>query len=241
MQEYLHNEKATRESFDEHGYFITGDRVTLLDDGFIKFGDRAKDMLKVGGENVAASEIEQVIAVVPGVREAAVVAKKHPMLDEVPVVFIIPAAGVEGAPKDLHDTVMAACRGALADFKVPREIRFVDEMPRSTLEKVAKAELRKMLGEACLATQSRAKRGVHRHSRSEWSAARPPAAQWRAKLSMIPERDRAERLQQMLVQLVAHLLHHRERLGVGELHPVGPLLHQCRVDIHDRRSAARCR
>ena len=97
--EYLHNEKATRESYDEHGYFITGDRVTLLDHGFIKFGDRAKDMLKVGGENVAASEIEQVIAVVPGVREAAVVAKKHPMLDEVPVVFIIPAAGVEGAPK----------------------------------------------------------------------------------------------------------------------------------------------
>jgi crotonobetaine/carnitine-CoA ligase len=144
--EYLHNEKATRESFDEHGYFVTGDRVTLLDHGFIRFGDRAKDMLKVGGENVAASEIEQVIALVPGVREAAVVAKKHPMLDEVPVVFIIPLAGVERAPKDLHDTVMAACRNALADFKVPREIRFVDEMPRSTLEKVAKAELRKMLG-----------------------------------------------------------------------------------------------
>ena len=144
--EYLHNEKATRESFDEHGYFITGDRVTLLDNGFIRFGDRTKDMLKVGGENVAASEIEQVIAVVPGVREAAVVAKKHPMLDEVPVVFIIPQAGVDGAPADLHDTVMAACRSSLADFKVPREIHFVDDMPRSTLEKVAKAELRKMLG-----------------------------------------------------------------------------------------------
>ena len=83
---------------------------------------------------------------VPGVREAAVVAKKHPMLDEVPVVFIIPLAGVERAPPDLHDHVMAACRNSLADFKVPREIRFVDEMPRSTLEKVAKAELRKLLG-----------------------------------------------------------------------------------------------
>ncbi len=146
FKEYLHNEKATQESFDEHGYFITGDRVTLLDNGFIKFGDRAKDMLKVGGENVAASEIEQVISVVPGVREAAVVGKKHPMLDEVPVVFIIPLAGVERAPPDLQDTVMAACRNSLADFKVPREIRFVDEMPRSTLEKVAKAELRKLLG-----------------------------------------------------------------------------------------------
>jgi crotonobetaine/carnitine-CoA ligase len=146
FKEYLHNEKATRESFDEHGYFLTGDRVTLLDRGYIRFGDRAKDMLKVGGENVAASEIEQVIAVVPGVREAAVVGMKHPMLDEVPVVFIIPQGGVERAPPDLHDTVMAACRKALADFKVPREIRLVDDMPRSTLEKVAKAELRKMLG-----------------------------------------------------------------------------------------------
>jgi carnitine-CoA ligase len=145
FKEYLHNEKATRESFDEHGYFQTGDRVTLLERGFIKFGDRAKDMLKVGGENVAASEIEQVIAVVPGVREAAVVGRKHPMLDEVPVVFIIPQDGVARLPADLHDRVMAACRTALADFKVPSEIRFIDEMPRPTLEKVAKNELRKML------------------------------------------------------------------------------------------------
>jgi crotonobetaine/carnitine-CoA ligase len=103
-------------------------------------------MLKVGGENVAASEIEQVIAVVPGVRETAVVAKKHPMLDEVPVAFIIPLDGVARMPADLHDKVMTACKTALADFKQPREIRFVDDMPRSTLEKVAKAELRKMLG-----------------------------------------------------------------------------------------------
>lgn len=145
FKEYLHNETATRDSFDEHGHFLTGDRVTLLDSGYLKFGDRSKDMLKVGGENVAASEIEQVIAMVPGVREAAVVAKKHPMLDEVPVVFIIPHAGTSGLPPALHDNIMAACRSALADFKVPREIRFVDEMPRSTLEKVAKAELRKLL------------------------------------------------------------------------------------------------
>lgn len=80
-----------------------------------------------------------------GVREAAVVAKKHPMLDEVPVVFIIPQGGVEKLPPDLHDNIMATCRSALADFKLPREIRFVDELPRSTLEKVAKAELRKLL------------------------------------------------------------------------------------------------
>lgn len=145
FKEYLHNEAATRDSFDEHGYFITGDRVTRLEHGAIRFGDRAKDMLKVGGENVAASEIEQVVITVPGVREAAVVAKKHPMLDEVPVVFVIPQGGVAAAPPDFADRITAACAAALADFKRPREVRLVDDMPRSTLEKVAKAELRKML------------------------------------------------------------------------------------------------
>jgi len=145
FKEYLHNEAATRDSFDEHGYFITGDRVRRLEDGFLRFGDRAKDMLKVGGENVAASEIEQIVITVAGVREAAVVAKAHPMLDEVPVVFVIPTNGVGDAPPTLHDDILAACKRALADFKVPREVRLVDELPRSTLEKVAKAELRKLL------------------------------------------------------------------------------------------------
>jgi crotonobetaine/carnitine-CoA ligase len=142
--EYLYNAQATRDSFDADGFFLTGDRVTLQEHGFIKFGDRAKDMLKVGGENVAASEIEQVIITVSGVRETAVVAKRHPMLDEVPVAFVIPQAGV--AADELEARVLAACRASLADFKVPCEIRMVDEMPRSTLEKVAKAELRKLVG-----------------------------------------------------------------------------------------------
>ncbi|MGJ4896615.1 MULTISPECIES: AMP-binding protein [unclassified Bradyrhizobium] len=141
--EYLYNDEATRTSFDADGFFLTGDRVTRLADGFIKFGDRTKDMLKVGGENVAASEIEQVIITVPGVRETAVVARKHPMLDEVPVAFVIPQPGI--ARDELPDKVLAACRAGLADFKVPREVKLVDEMPRSTLEKVAKAELRKLL------------------------------------------------------------------------------------------------
>ena len=49
--------------------------------------------------------------------------------------FIIPQSGIEALPQDLHDSVMTACRNGLADFKAPREIRFVDEMPRATLEK----------------------------------------------------------------------------------------------------------
>jgi crotonobetaine/carnitine-CoA ligase len=103
-------------------------------------------MLKVGGENVAASEIERVIALVPGVHECAVVAQKHRMLDEVPVAFVIPAPGVaiEGN-NELPAAIMSECAAKLADFKRPRQVFLVADMPRITLEKVHKVELRKRL------------------------------------------------------------------------------------------------
>ena len=145
--EYLNNEEATAKSFDEQGYFITGDRVTLGEDGFISFADRDKDMLKVGGENVAASEIERVVMTVPGIQECAVVAKRDPMLDEVPVVFVLVPGGEAAAPKDLVEKIGEACRKGLAGFKRPRDIRIVAELPRSTLEKIAKAELRRIVDE----------------------------------------------------------------------------------------------
>ncbi len=140
--EYAGDPAATAAAFTPDGLFITGDRVRLGEDGFLYFADRSKDMLKVGGENVAASEIERVIATVPGVQEVAVVAKRHPMLDEAPVAFVIPR---EPGDLSLVETIMAACREALATFKHPHEVRLVESLPRSTLEKVAKAELRAML------------------------------------------------------------------------------------------------
>ena len=142
FQEYLGNAAATEASWTADGWFRTGDRVDLLPDGSIRFGDRTKDMLKVGGENVAASEIERVILTVAGVHECAVVAMPHAMLDEVPVAFVLPGVG---APADLAARVTAACDVALADFKRPREVRLVDAFPRSTLEKIAKAALREQL------------------------------------------------------------------------------------------------
>jgi crotonobetaine/carnitine-CoA ligase len=92
---------------------------------------------------VAASEIERVVLEVPGVLEVAVVGTRHPMLDEVPVAFVIAA---DDRPT-LSDEVLESCRRRLSDFKVPRQVRVVDEMPRSTLNKVAKAELRRQLAD----------------------------------------------------------------------------------------------
>lgn len=139
--EYAADPEATRGAFTSDGLLNTGDRVRLDEDGFLHFVERSKDMLKIGGENVAASEVEQVILTVPGVAEAAVVGKPHPMLDEVPVAFVI---AVSPDPK-LVERIELACTAALADFKRPTDIRIVDALPRSTIEKVAKAQLRAAL------------------------------------------------------------------------------------------------
>lgn len=140
--EYADDPEATARAFNADGLLITGDRVRLGTDGSLFFADRAKDMLKVGGENVAASEIENVIFSVDGVAEVAVVGMPHPMLDEAPAAFVIPKPGVSN---DLAARIAAACEQQLAAFKRPHLVRLVDSLPRSTLEKVAKAELRAML------------------------------------------------------------------------------------------------
>ena len=138
---YLHDPAATAEAVDSEGWLATGDRAVWHADGSLSFGDRAKDMLKVGGENVAASEVERVVIEVAGVAEVAVVAAPDRMLGEVPIAFVTARAGAE----DLAARIEAACQQRLSSFKVPREIRIVESLPRSTLNKIAKAELRLLL------------------------------------------------------------------------------------------------
>lgn len=143
---YLDDEDATAAAFDEDGYFITGDRVSVLPDGSLQFAEREKDMLKVGGENVASSEIERVLASVAGVTEVAVVGQPHPMLDEVPVAFVtVDPLLKESQRTALAETALQACRSRLADFKVPTAVMVLDEFPRGTLEKISKRELRARL------------------------------------------------------------------------------------------------
>ncbi len=139
---YAGDPDATKAAFTDDGLFITGDRVRLGEDGSLHFADRAKDMLKVGGESVAASEIERVIREVAGVSEVAVVGRAHPMLDEVPVAFVLPSS--PGDP-DLAAQITAACASGLASFKQPHEVRVVESLPRAALDKVAKSELRKIV------------------------------------------------------------------------------------------------
>ena len=146
FKEYFGDPNATAKSFDQNGWFDTGDIVRVDESGALFFADRDKDMLKVGAENVAASEIETIIMATELIAECAVVAQKHYMLDEVPVVFVIPnPAGAALAAKELKSKLIESCTINLADFKVVRDVHIVDSLPRSTLEKIAKNELRKLL------------------------------------------------------------------------------------------------
>ncbi|MCU1600115.1 MAG: hypothetical protein JWO22_824, partial [Frankiales bacterium] len=105
---------------------------------------RDKDLLKVGGENVSAREVEDACRVVPGIAEVAVVGKHHEWLSMVPVAFVIKGPGAEPDDQLFEKAIIEACAGALADFKVPRAVYVVDEFPRATLEKVAKNVLREI-------------------------------------------------------------------------------------------------
>lgn len=145
FKEYYGNEEANAQAFDADGWFETGDIIRMDEDGWLFFSDREKDMLRVGDENVAASEIEIVILQTGLASECAVVGQAHAMLGEVPVVFVIPAetASIDSLKEDILD----ACRHNLADFKVVRDVHIVETLPRATLEKIDKKELRLLLPE----------------------------------------------------------------------------------------------
>jgi crotonobetaine/carnitine-CoA ligase len=140
--EYYGNPEANAKSFED-GWFKTGDMVVLGAGGNIFYRERDKDLLKVGGENVSAREVEDTITGVAGVGSVAVVGKQHDFLDEVVVAFVIKNAA---APDDstLEKSVIEACRAKLADFKVPRAVYVVEEFPLGTLDKILKNKLREM-------------------------------------------------------------------------------------------------
>ncbi len=110
------------------GWFRTGDLCALDADGSIEFHGRIKDMLKVGGENVAALEIESYLATHPAVKLAQVIGVPDERLLEVPAAFIELNPNAFATAQELIDY----CKGKIASFKVPRHIRFVDEWPMSS-------------------------------------------------------------------------------------------------------------
>jgi len=136
---YYKSPEKNAESFVD-GWFRTGDLCSVTEDGAICYHGRIKDMLKVGGENVAAIEIESHLSRHPAVQMAQVIGRDDARLWEVPVAFIELKPGAEAGAEELIEH----CRGALASFKVPREVHFVREWPMSST-KVQKFRLKELL------------------------------------------------------------------------------------------------
>jgi acyl-CoA synthetase (AMP-forming)/AMP-acid ligase II len=138
--ERYHNDPEKTALAMRGGWFHTGDLGRVDEDGRLTFLGRSKDMLKVGGENVAAMEIEAFLATHPAVLIAQVVGVPDDRYTEVPAAFVELADGHEASEEDLIDY----CRGTIARYKIPRYVRFVTEWPMSA-SKVQKFRLREIL------------------------------------------------------------------------------------------------
>jgi fatty-acyl-CoA synthase/long-chain acyl-CoA synthetase len=142
LEGYYRDPEKTAAAIDSEGWFHTSDLYSRRPSGHLTFHGRAKDMLKVGGENVAAIEVESFLCRHPAVKLAEVVGAPDPRLDEVPVAFVELKEGHALDPDDL----IAFCRGKIASFKVPRAVYFMTnaDWPMSAT-KVDKTALRKRL------------------------------------------------------------------------------------------------
>ncbi|MCP2194324.1 FadD3 family acyl-CoA ligase [Williamsia deligens] len=138
MRGYLDDPAATAETVDADGWLHTGDIGTIDDAGNLRITDRLKDMYISGGFNVYPAEVEQTLARLPEVTEAAVIGVPDDRLGEVGAAFVTLRPGTELDA----DAVIAFCRTRLAAFKVPRTVVAVDAFPRNASGKILKRELR---------------------------------------------------------------------------------------------------
>lgn len=141
LRGYYNSPEKTAEALRD-GWFHSGDIGSFDENGHIMFHGRTKDMLKIGGENVAAAEIESMLQSHPAVQLAQVIGVPDARYVEVPAAFVELAAGAVASEAEL----IAHCKGKLASFKIPRHIRFIEEWPMST-SKIQKFRLRTELVE----------------------------------------------------------------------------------------------
>jgi len=143
QREYYQDPEATAETWRD-GWLITGDLGKLDADGYLYIVGRSKDVIIRGGNNVHATDVEHVLVQHDAVKEVAVVGAPHPVLGEDVVAFVVLQAGAGADAEALR----AFGLEHLADYKVPRQFIFVDELPRNPTGKVIKPELRARLAAA---------------------------------------------------------------------------------------------
>ncbi len=139
---YWQMPEKTAEEFAADGYFRTGDVGRLDADGYLSIVGRSKDLIISGGYNVYPKEIESVIDDMDGVLESAVIGVPHADFGEAVTAVVVPRGGAALAESD----IIAALKSKIANFKVPKRVHVVDELPRNTMGKVQKNLLRERFG-----------------------------------------------------------------------------------------------
>jgi long-chain acyl-CoA synthetase len=137
MSGYWNKSEETEQFFTPEGYFKSGDIGTMSAEGFVQIVDRKKDMIVVAGFKVFPNEIEEVISLMPGVRECAVVGVPHRKLGEIVKAYIVQDQ------LDLTEAqVIQYCKEHMTSYKRPRKIAFIKEMPKSNVGKILRRHLR---------------------------------------------------------------------------------------------------
>ncbi len=136
---YWQMPEKTASEFRPDGFFITGDMTRKGEDGYYRIVGRSKDLIISGGYNVYPKEIESFIDEMPGIEESAVVGRPHPDFGEAVVAFVVPDGSVPGLKEE---DVIAFIKEKLANFKVPKQVYIVGDLPRNTMGKVQKNQLR---------------------------------------------------------------------------------------------------
>jgi len=136
MKGYLKNPSATDKAF-AGGWFHTGDLAVLEPDRYVKIKDRSKDVIISGGENISSIEVEDALYRHPAVMACAVVAMPHPKWGETPLAYVELKPGATATAEEL----IAHCKGLVAHYKAPKEVRF-EAIPKTSTGKIQKFQLR---------------------------------------------------------------------------------------------------
>jgi len=138
MQGYYGNEKATQETIEPDGWLHTGDVATADEAGYFRIVDRRKDMIITAGYNVYPAEIERVLAAHPAVALSAVGAITDEVKGELARAYVVLRPGTSATEGELVEF----CRPRLAAYKLPRSVRFVADLPKTSTGKIMRRELR---------------------------------------------------------------------------------------------------
>ena len=138
MQGYFEDPEATSEAIDRDGWLHTGDVGRLDAEGYLQITDRMKDMFITGGFNCYPAEIERILATCPEIAQVAIVGVPDERMGEVGKAYVVPRAGTRPTP----ESIIAWSRQSMANYKVPRQVEIVDQLPLNASGKVQKFRLR---------------------------------------------------------------------------------------------------